>query len=186
MNRKESIETIVESLDGSEAVISSLGLISRELFENHDSENNFYMVGSMGLAPSIGLGIGLNSQDTQVVVIDGDGSVLMNLGSLATIGSYYPKNFIHIVLDNNAYGSCTEEPTFSKDVKLEEVAKSSGYSTIERVHNKEELYDAIQSCSYNGPNFILAEIERGGRRHIKRPLDLPYIAGRFKGFLLYQ
>ena len=86
MKRKDAIDTIMKSVSRYDGIVSSTGLISRELFEYYDSEQLFYMPGSMGLASSIGLGIAVNKPSKRIVVIDGDASLLMNLGSMATIG----------------------------------------------------------------------------------------------------
>lgn len=183
MKRIDAIETIMKSLDGSEAVVSTLGLISRDLYENFDSERNFYMVGSMGLALPIGYGIALNKPKRRVVVIDGDGSLLMGLGSMATIEQYSVKNLTHVVLDNRSYASCSEEPSASSRVKLDEVARVMRYKNIYRAKHILELASDIKENPYNGPNFILTEIELGGGRHPKRVLELPTIKKRFMSFL---
>lgn len=183
MKRKDAIQTIVKALDGSQAVVSTLGLISRELYENFDSERNFYMVGSMGLALPIGYGVAVSKPKKHVVVIDGDGSILMNLGSMATI-SYIPtKNLTHIVLDNRAYASCSDEPSISSKTRLDDIAKVTGYKHVYRVQNEQDLRSAIKKTPYDGPNFILAEIELGGNRHPRRILELPKIKERFIHFL---
>jgi len=184
MKRKEALNTIMNSISKYDAVISTMGLISRELYEEHDSPQIFYMTGSMGLAPSMGLGVSLNKPTRRVVVIDGDGGLLMNLGAMATIGHHSPKNLVHIVLDNRAYASCSEEPTISYTTKLDEIAKVVGYSNIYNVDSEEKLQEAIKESSYkNGATFILANIELGGRKDFARPLDLETVKKRFKRFL---
>jgi len=184
MNRKEAIDTIFHNLNKNDAVISSTGLISREIFKSYDSERNFYMVGSMGLASSIALGITLNRQDKEVIVIEGDASVLMNLGSLATIGHFQPKNLTHIVLDNRAYASCSEEPSVSTTTDLSEIAKVTGYKRIAKVDNSTDLVKMLSGIDKDiGPTFILAEIELGGERNLPRPMELPKNADNFRTFL---
>jgi len=183
MKRKDALGTIMNSVSNNDAIISSTGLISRELYENHDSAQIFYMVGSMGLASSIGLGLAMCKPDRRVVTIDGDGSLLMNLCSLPTIGHFAPNNLTHIVLDNGAYASCNEEPSISKNTRLDEMAKIAGYSNVYKVDDEKGLRKAIQDSYRQGPSFILAYIELGGRRDLKRPLDLVYIKKRFQDFL---
>lgn len=185
MKRREAIKTIAKTAV-KEAIISSTGLISRELFELRDSPHNFYMTGSMGLASSIGLGIAVNIPGKKVVVMEGDGSLLMNLGALATMGYFNPKNLIHIVLDNNMYDSCSEESSISNTAKLDDVANVVGYNVVRRVVNKKELADALRESlrQNNGPVFILTKIEPGGYRDLPRPLKLDKITKRFKKFLL--
>jgi len=185
MKRREAIQIIIQNLNKSIPVISSLGLISRELFDLRDSPQNFYMTGSMGLASSIGLGIAINKQKIKIIVIDGDGSLLMNLGSLASIGFFCPKNLIHIVLDNEAYESCSGEPSVSKTARLDKIAKTLGYNFVTKVKNKLDLRKAIkESLDQNkGQVFILAKIDLGSHRDLPRILKLDKITRRFKKFL---
>ena len=181
MKRYEAIEVISQSLDGSELVVSSTGMISRELFTIKDTPRNFYMLGSMGLASSIGLGLALSLPEVQIVVIDGDGSVLMNMGSLATIGHFAPKNLIHIVLDNEAHDSTGGQATVSGTIKLEEVARAAGYQVSQRVVSEEELRKAIGGTSQQGPAFLLVKVAKGGIEGIGRVLCSPEeIRARFQ------
>ena len=92
-------------------LISNIGFPSRELFAAKDRTENFYMLGSMGLASSIGLGLALARPERKVIVLDGDGSVLMNLGTLATIAHHAPENYLLVILDNCCYGSTGSQPT---------------------------------------------------------------------------
>ena len=104
MIRKDAIK-IISKLVGNDTIISANGFISRDLFEVDDKNSNFYMLGSMGLASSIGLGIALKNSKKKVYIFDGDGNILMNLGSLVTIGSLKPKNLVQIIFDNNSHES---------------------------------------------------------------------------------
>jgi thiamine pyrophosphate-dependent acetolactate synthase large subunit-like protein len=180
MKRLDALGTIVKALKGDEAVIATLGLISRELYENFDSENNFYMVGSMGLASSIGIGVALSRPKKRVVVIDGDGSVLMNLGSMATIGHTSPRNLTHVVLDNHAYASCAEEASITTTTRLDDVARVVGYRYVRQTNTEADLHAALMESAYYGPSFILAEIELGGKLHPARVLSLLQIKYRFR------
>lgn len=185
MKRHETIKMIVRELNGSEAVISSTGLMSRELFSMHDDEQNFYMVGSMGLVSSLGLGIAVSKPRRKVVIIDGDASLLMNFGSLATIGHFKPKNLLHIVLDNGAYDSCSGEKSISNTAQFDKVAKIVGYRAIEKVFSGLSLRKALRRSLRNksGPIFLLIKTEPGGRRDLSRPLKLSWLANRFRKFL---
>ena len=129
MIRKEAVKIITKSV-GKNPIISANGFMSRDLFEVNDKESNFYMIGSMGLASSIGLGIALKNVKKRVFVFDGDGNILMNLGSLVTIGSLKPKNLIHIVFDNNSHESTGGQPTNSSKIKLEKLAKNFNYKFL--------------------------------------------------------
>ena len=109
-----------------EIVVANIGVPSKELYEVKDRAKNFYMIGSMGLVSSIGLGLSL-SQDEKVIVIDGDGSLLMNMGSLVTVAKNNPKNLIWIVINNGAYGSTGNQTTYANDLNLVEIAKTCGF-----------------------------------------------------------
>lgn len=190
MRRKEAIETIADSFlktDEKLFVVSSTGLISRELYNYRDMPEFFYMTGSLGLASSIALGVAISKPEKRVVAIDGDAALLLNMGSLATIAHFAPKNLIHILLDNSAYGSCSEEPSFSQTVNLREMAIAAGYPLTARVKNEEALFSTMTDfLEKKGPSFIHAVIELGGRRDLPRPLDLPSIARRFRQRLINE
>ncbi len=173
MKRHEAIEVITQSLNGSELVISSTGMLSRELFTIRDTPQNFYMVGSMGLASSIGLGLALSLPEKKIIVIEGDGSILMNMGSMATIGHFAPKNLIHIVLDNEAHDSTGGQATVSNTMKLEEVAHAAGYQLTQRVTFKEELRKVITGSFQQGPAFFLVKVGKGGIEGIGRVSHSP-------------
>lgn len=137
----------------------------------------------MGLASSIGLSLALCNSRKKIFVIDGDASLLMNLGSLVTIGAYKPGNFFHIVLDNGAYGSCSEEKSLSSSANFAKIAKDVGFNTVFMVKDEKGLKSAISNDSIF-PIFIHVRIELGGRRDFIRPLDLPGIKERFMSFIL--
>jgi len=168
MRRYEAIEIITQSLDGNELVISSTGMISRELFTIKEAPQNFYMTGSMGLASSIGLGLALSLPEKKVIVIEGDGSILMNLGSMATVGHFAPKNLFHIVLDNESHDSTGGQATVSDTMKLVEVAHAAGYRLTQMVDSEEGLRKAIRGLSQQGPVFLLVGVEKGSIEGIGR------------------
>jgi len=182
MRRQEAIEVIMATISPQDAVVSTTGLISREIFERFDSDRNVYVPGSMGLASSIGLGLAIARSTKRVVVIDGDASLLMNLGSIVTIGNKQPANLLHIVIDNGAYGSCNEERSMSDTARLDKLVLDVGYQYVRTVSNQEDLKHATMEFE-RGPGFILAKIELGGRRDFRRPLELSAIKNRFMLFL---
>ena len=116
MIRKKAVELIAKEI-GNEPIISANGFMSRDLYETNEKENNFYMIGSMGLASSIGLGVALKNPKKKIHIFDGDGNILMNLGSLVTIGSLKPKNFVHYIFDNKSHESTGGQPTNSSIIK---------------------------------------------------------------------
>lgn len=182
MKRKEAIEVIMAMIDPQDAVVSTTGLISREIFEKFDSDRNIYVPGSMGLASSIGLGVAISCPYKRVVVVDGDASLLMNLGSIVTIGNKQPANLLHIVIDNSAYGSCSEEKSMSDSARLDKLTLDVGYQYVQVVDGQAGLKRAILTFK-RGPGFILVKIKLGGRRDFCRPLKLAEVKDRFMLFL---
>lgn len=142
-----------------ELVVVCNGFASREAYAFRDRPENFYMIGSMGVASAIGLGVALAQPTRTVVVLDGDGNVLMGMGTLATLGALKPRNFVHIVFDNEVYGSTGNQPTLSQSVRLDQVAKAAGYLNVERVRELDDLvYEAKVMLKQQGPNFLLVKV----------------------------
>ena len=163
MIRKEAV-SIIGNYVGNNPVISANGFMSRDLFELNDKESNFYMIGSMGLASSIGLGIALKNPKKQIFIFDGDGNILMNLGSLVTIGSLKPKNLIHIVFDNNSHESTGGQPTSTSQINLEKIAKATNYK-IFVVKSKTKLHSILKEIKkLDGPIFLLIKISTSKER----------------------
>jgi thiamine pyrophosphate-dependent acetolactate synthase large subunit-like protein len=142
-----------------EVCVHSNGYMSRAAFGVRDHERCFYMIGSMGLASSIGLGLALVRPDERVVVFDGDGNVLMNLGTLARIAAAAPRNLVHLCFDNGVHASTGAQATISRRVPLEEVARAAGYRSAARVRDAAALAGAIpRVLREDGPAFLLIEI----------------------------
>ena len=167
MNRKEAIEFISERIDNS-PIIAANGFISRDLFSSSEKKTNFYMIGSMGLASSIGLGIALKKPKKRIFVFDGDGNILMNLSSLVTIGSLQPKNLIHIIFDNNAHETTGGQPTYSNQIDISKIAKPLGY-TIFSVRTKKSLENTLEKIrNMKGPIMILVKIQQNKENKSER------------------
>jgi thiamine pyrophosphate-dependent acetolactate synthase large subunit-like protein len=150
----------LQPLLGDAVVVHANGFISRRSFTVEDRPGNFYMIGSMGLASSIGLGVALARPDRQVVIYDGDGNLLMNLGSAAMISHTKATNLIHVVFDNGAYASTGNQPAISRSVPLEKIAEAAGYARSVRAQSPEALAAAFsEALAGSGPSFILAELE---------------------------
>jgi sulfopyruvate decarboxylase subunit beta len=180
MKRHEAIKTIAAVLKGNELVVTANGMISREMCAIKDEPNNFYMLGSMGLSSSIGLGLALSLPNKTIIVIDGDGNILMNMGSLATIGNLAPKNLIHIVLDNESHDSTGGQPTASRTIKLEKVAEASEFKITQKIYDVKTLEKAMkQVLSSSGPSFILVKIKRRGEEVPRVPYEMETIKTRF-------
>lgn len=159
MTLEEAIRAL-QPLLGDAVVVHANGHISRRSFTVDDRPANFYMIGSMGLASSIGLGVALSRPDRRVVIYDGDGNLLMNLGSTAMIASTRPRNLIHVVFDNGVYASTGNQPAVSQAVSLERIAAAAGYTRAVRTRTPEETAAAFREClDTDGPTFILVEVE---------------------------
>lgn len=159
MARYEAIEEIIKNID-EELIVCNIGFPSRELYEIDDRDENFYMIGSMGLASSIGFGLALAKPDKDVVVIDGDGSLLMNMGSLVTIFANNPKNLTWIVIDNGAYGSTGNQDTYAQVIDLVEIAKSVGFKNS---YNFKDI-DLKEIIKSDDASFIVYNTEPGNSK----------------------
>jgi len=157
-SRARAMAAVVALLTDEPLVVCN-GFPSREVFKLADRPTHFYMIGSMGVAPAIGLGVALAKPQKKVVVFDGDGNVLMGMGTLATVGALKPKNFIHVVFDNEVYGSTGNQPTISRVVRLDMVAKAAGYVNVESVLEREDLvYEFKDMLKKDGPSFLLVKV----------------------------
>ncbi len=158
MKGTEAFQEILPLLKD-EPVVHANGFICRESFQLEDREANFYMIGSMGLASSIGLGVALCRPDKKTIIFDGDGNVLMSMGTLAMIAAAQPKNLVHVVFDNQVYESTGSQRSLSGAVPLEEVAKSSGYPVALRVTKREDIKPAFEKLlKGDGPGFLLIKV----------------------------
>lgn len=174
MARYEAIKDIMEHVD-EELVICNIGFPSRELYEIDDRSKNFYMIGSMGLASSIGLGLALTKPNKNIVVIDGDGSLLMNMGSLVTIFANNPSNLTWIVIDNGAYGSTGNQDTYAQMIDLVDVAKGVGF---ENSYNFEDIN--LKDIMHNeNASFVVYKTEAGNSTAPIIDLDPITIKERF-------
>ena len=157
-------------------VVCNIGLPSQELHLTDDQPTNFYMLGTMGLASSIGLGLAL-AQKKKVIAIDGDGSVLTNLGTLPTIANNVADNFILLIIDNGSYGSTGDQPTYAgKKTSLTAVAKACGCGKVIECQ-AEDTGNAIQTAlDSNQMTIIVCKCESGnvkGSGHHHGPRSHP-------------
>jgi thiamine pyrophosphate-dependent acetolactate synthase large subunit-like protein len=165
---------------GDEPVIASLGHPAYDLFAAGDRPANFYTWGSMGLASSIGLGLAMAKPDVRVFVLDGDGSLLMNLGSLATIGWGQPANLILIVWDNGEYGTTGgQETATAHGADLEAASRAMGVTSTMTVRTAAELEAGVARARVEpGPWVIVAKVAESAPA-AKPPLDCVFIKQRF-------
>ena len=158
MIRKDAIEIAIKEIKN-DVIISANGFISRDLFNVYDKESNFYMIDSMGLASSIGLGVSIKNPKKRIFIFDGDGNILMNLGSMVTIGSIRPKNLVHIIFDNSSHESTGGQPTNSKYVNIKKIAHSANY-TVYETNNKIKFKNILKNLKKNsGPIMIIVKIQ---------------------------
>ena len=183
LSREEAIRTVAASLGDKDCIVSTTGMISRELFEyrtakNQGHERDFLTVGSMGHASQIALGIALEKQDRRVWCFDGDGATIMHMGSMAIVAQKAPKNYIHVVFNNGAHDSVGGQPTVGLKINLPAVAKAVGYKAAITVSNKEELEKELstlnsQLSTVGGPILIEVMVKKGNRKDLGRPTTTP-------------
>ncbi|QBQ55990.1 phosphonopyruvate decarboxylase [Nitrosococcus wardiae] len=154
-------------------VIATTGYTGRELCALEDRPNQLYMVGSMGCASSLGLGLSLTRPDLRVVVIDGDGAALMRMGNLATVGTYGGPNLIHVLLDNEAHDSTGAQATVSSNFSFAQVASACGYSLALEGNEVALLEELLNAPVQNGPRFAQLKIHPGAPRDLPRPQLTP-------------
>ena len=179
--REEAIQIVVDKLREEDIVVSTTGMISRELFEyreakGQDHAHDFLTVGSMGHASQIALGIALQKPDRRVIVFDGDGALLMHMGGLAIIGDYNPKNLVHIVFNNGAHDSVGGQPTVGQKIDVEAIAKAVGYKEVVSVDSQSALIHAmnhVNNAAIGGVSLINVNVRKGNRKDLGRPTTTP-------------
>ncbi|MFK7805688.1 MAG: thiamine pyrophosphate-dependent enzyme [Anaerolineae bacterium] len=178
--RYELLKDLAPTMVDQALIICNIGFPSQEMYEIKDSPKNFYMLGSMGLSSSIGLGLSQTTKQ-KVISIDGDGSVLMNLGTLSTIGNYAPSNFILLLVDNGAYGSTGDQPTHtSGKTDLAAMARAAGIESVYVTQDGGAVTVLEQCLTSEGPHVIVAKVAPGSPKLKPIPMDPGYIRDRFK------
>ncbi len=163
MNRHDLLQNLLPELENA-LVVCNIGAPSQELYALADRAENFYMLGTMGLASSIGLGLAL-SQPKKVVAIDGDGSVLTNLATLATIANTPTENFVLLIVDNGSYGSTGDQPTYAgARTSLAAVAQACGCENVVEVTGADTK--AALKAALNGDKMtvIVSKVDSGNAK----------------------
>ncbi len=187
MERADVIRVLHESEAGNSAVIATTGFTGRELAALDDRPNQFYLVGAMGCASSVGLGLALSRPDVRVTVLDGDGAALMRLGALATIGAYSPPNLTHILLDNGLHESTGGQETVADAVDFVGIAAGCGYQQLATCDSADGLRAAIDHAVGVGPSFIHVDVSPGVMADLPRPERGPAaVAETFKNFFAVE
>lgn len=179
LTREKAIQTVVDYLNDTDMIVSTTGKSSRELFEyreikNQGHGNDFLTVGSMGHSSSIALGVALNNPKKKIFCFDGDGALLMHMGSVALIGSKAPQNFYHIMFNNQAHESVGGLPTIMSDIHINDLILSCGYRKVFNASNIDELNDILPEFIQSaGPVFLNIEVNIESRKDLGRPTTTP-------------
>lgn len=179
LSREEAIQAVASALEPKDVIVSTTGMISRELFEARTAwgqghERDFLTVGSMGHASQIALGIALEKMDRKVWCFDGDGATIMHMGSLAIVASKKPSNYIHVVFNNGAHDSVGGQPTVGLKINLPAVAKAVGYNHTWSVDDATSLAKALEECrKATGPVLLEIKVKKGNRKDLGRPTTTP-------------
>ena len=180
LTREDAVCQIAASLNDDDIVISTTGKTSRELFEYRARSNtlnrgqDFLTVGSMGHASQIALGIALQKPNRQVYCLDGDGALIMHMGSLAIIGNQPVKNYKHIILNNGSHDSVGGQPTVALKIDVTSIARSCGYNGAKQVESSQELTEALAWLkATTGPALLEIRVHKGARSDLGRPTLTP-------------
>lgn len=178
MMREEIIQHIVKA-SGEDPIVSTTGKASRELFEMRAANGqghkyDFLTVGSMGHSSSIALGVAINKPDTRIWCVDGDGAVLMHMGSMAVIGANKPRRLIHVVINNGAHETVGGMPTVAGQIDFVAIAKACGYPFAVSVDNYNDLDKELEMAkNRNELSLIEAKCSIGARENLGRPTTTP-------------
>ena len=175
LTREEAIRCVAGLLGEKDVVVSTTGMISRELYENRAThEKDFLTVGSMGHASSIALGIALAKPERRVYCLDGDGALLMHMGAAAVLAAHAPGNMKHILINNEAHDSVGAQPTVMPGVNTQQLAKAVGYRHVLRVQTLEELRTAWpEFTGSEGLGLLEIMVNCGSRKDLGRPKECP-------------
>ena len=179
LTREDAIKTVASFLTGDDLIVSTTGKSSRELFEFREEKsqghgNDFLTVGSMGHSSSIALGVALNNPNKKIFCFDGDGAILMHMGSLALAGSKKPKNFYHVMFNNSAHESVGGLPTIMSDIHIKDLVTSCGYKGVFNASSIDELNDVLPKfIQEDGPVFLNIDVDISSRKDLGRPTTSP-------------
>lgn len=183
ISRFEALAAARKAL-GAEPIVHANGYVCRESFAVGDRPQNFYMIGSMGMASAIGLGLALARPQRAAVVFDGDGNLLMNFGILAMVGGLRPPRLVHVVFDNEVYGSTGNQASPSRGVRLDRVAAAAGYRSSLAVTTPGDVERAVhQALAGEGPHFVLAKVTAEEADVPRIPYTPAEIRDRFRASL---
>ncbi|MEV0386705.1 thiamine pyrophosphate-dependent enzyme, partial [Nonomuraea sp. NPDC050643] len=182
--RADALERLLDALPGTAAVVSTTGKSSRELYTIADRPQHFYMVGAMGSAAAVGLGVARHTF-RPVVVVDGDGAALMRLGTMAAVGAHASPNLTHVLLDNGVHDSTGGQRSLASQVDFPAVAAACGYARVHRCDDLAGFEDALKAAlAEPGPAFVHLRVRPGSMARLGRPRVHPSeVARRFRDFV---
>lgn len=193
LSREDALKLVVDHLEETDAVVSTTGKLSRELFEYRESKgqghgHDFLTVGSMGHSSSIALGIALKQPERKVYCLDGDGAFIMHMGAVSNIGNLSPKNYFHILFNNGAHESVGGQPTLGFELDIPTIAKACGYRHAFSATSNIEIEDALTKLqSLDGPVLLELRIKVASRDDLGRPTTTPIENKKhFMEFLLHH
>ena len=184
LNKEFFLKTLLQALDKNTKIIASTGYNSRELMYLREKykirkNNDFYMVGGMGHTTSVALGFSLSSKK-KTICIDGDGSLLMHLGSIKTVGSFANKNFKYILLNNNSHDSVGGQSTYANDIDFKKLSKSLGFRNFYSIKRNKDIKKNIKKfLTNNNLNFLEVKVSNNKIKNLPRPKDLIKIKKQF-------
>ena len=185
LSRREALALALEALGPGCVYLATTGKLGRELFTCADSPNHFYHVGAMGCVSGVGLGLALTQPGRRVVVLDGDGSLLMKMGALATIGHHAPRNLVHLVFDNERHESTGGQATVSSTVEFARIAAGAGYRRAYAAASRAdwiEILDAVRD--QDGPILVHQKVGVSTDPDLGRPSVAPRdVARRLREWL---
>ena len=179
MYREDAIKIIIDELTNKDIFISTTGVTSRELFEYREElgqshENDFYTVGGMGHASQIALGVALHNKKNEVYCLDGDGALLMHMGSAAIVAQQDCDNYKHILFNNGAHDSVGGQPTVGFEINFQSIAKSCGYKNVLYADNKNDLKKSLERIKgLDSCCFLEIKVNKGFRADLGRPTTSP-------------
>lgn len=179
LSREDALKLVMDHLSDTDAVISTTGKLSRELFEYREAkgqghERDFLTVGSMGHSSSIALGIALANFQRKVFCLDGDGAFIMHMGAISNIGNLSPKNYFHILFNNGSHESVGGQPTLGFQLDIPAIVKACGYRAVFSATSEEDIKETMQKAvRMEGPIFIELKVKVASRDDLGRPTTTP-------------
>ncbi len=172
--RLDYLKILESFLKQDDIVLGATGFSGRELHQKMEIKGKFYMMGSMGCLASIGLGLCESDPERRVFALDGDGALLMKMGTLSTIGYYHPANFIHILFNNSQYESTGGQKTASSVVNFSQIVKNCGYRSVLDINDPTGFETVLENIAqYDKPLFINIPVKSGTITELGRPTDAP-------------